>query len=210
MRIALLCALLVALQSGTAAVPVPAATESPDPATELIAAMSAHNASLTAYTFDVHVHVAMHSFPWLRFSMDGTGEYQRNGQYMVHFRHVPWFGRGFENLSMTTLDPVNWPKQYEMSVVQHDGDVSVLSMHEQKGGGLKDIRATVDQNAGVREIAWEYKNGGLIRLSIAPAQVGKYSLPASEDAVITVPIVKATAHGEFTNYRIVSEQTANL
>lgn len=197
----LLCCLLA-----VAAIPVPPPTT--DPAAIAINEVASNKAAIRSYTFDVRVKVVMHSFPWLRFHLDGTGQYERNGPYTVHFRHVPWFGRGFETISLAAIDPNNWPQHYDLALLERHGDRSVLALRDRTRGHLKNVRATIDARAGLREVVWEYENGGLIHLTVEPTTVQGYQFPALDSAEISVPAVKATAQGEFSNYRVIADQPA--
>jgi len=198
---ALFCCLLA-----VAAVPAP--SPSHNPAAVAIEEIASNKAAIRSYTFDVHVKVVMHSFPWLRFHLDGTGSYERNGPYTVHFTHVPWFGKGFETISLAAIDPNNWPKHYDLSLLERHGDLSVLALRDRSRGHLKDVRATIDARAGLREVLWQYENGGLIHLTVEPTTVQGYQFPALDSAEISVSAVKATAQGEFSNYRVVADQPA--
>jgi len=178
-------------------------------ATEAITADSDRNLALRSYTFDLHVNVVVHTFPTLRFRLDGIGTYERPQHVVVHFTHVPWFGKGFERVDLAAFDPRTWPAQYTIAVARHDGEVTELSMHDRAKSPLKEARATLDARAGVRRMVWEYDYGGRIEVNVTPAEVSGFTLPASEDAEIKMPGVKATAHAEFSNYRVVSDEAAN-
>ncbi|MBV8726983.1 MAG: hypothetical protein JO233_04295, partial [Candidatus Eremiobacteraeota bacterium] len=108
MKTAVLSCCLLALGAA------PIAQDQVNPAAAAIGEIATNKAAIRSYTFDVHVKVVMHSFPWLRFRLDGVGKYERNGPYVVHFTHVPWFGRGFETISLAAIDPQGWPKQYDL------------------------------------------------------------------------------------------------
>ena len=69
---------------------------------------------MRSYSFALHVDFALRTFPYLRFHLDGTGSYQRPDLYSIHFRNVPWFGKGFENIKMDPLEPVTWPQTYDI------------------------------------------------------------------------------------------------
>jgi hypothetical protein len=183
-----------------------AAPPSPhDPANAAIDSMTSHNAHVRAYTFDVDAHIALLTFPWIRFRLMGHGQYTRGGAYFVHFDRVPWFGRGFETMPMTALDPQTWSQQYTMSVAQHDGDVTVLSMHDLKKSPLTEAQATIDDKLGVRELLWKYSYGGHVRLNITPDVVSGFALPAREDAEIVMPHYRAMAHAVFSNYHVTTD-----
>jgi len=162
----------------------------------------ARNATLHDYTFDASVHVALLTFPWIRFSMSGHGQYTRDGAYTIHFDKVPWFGHGFETISMESLDPKNWPDEYFLESASTLGDDVILAMHDRKKSPLHQALVTIDRDEFVKQILWNYDNGGHVRLSIVPATVSGYALPASEQAEIVMTGYRAMADASFSNYRV--------
>ena len=200
MKTAVLSCCLLALGAA------PPTSQPANPATLAIGEIVSNKAAIRSYTFDVHVKVVMHSFPWLRFHLDGVGRYDRNGPFVVHFIHVPWFGKGFETISLAAIDPEGWPKKYDLELVERHGDRSVLALHDRVRGHIKSVRATVDARAGLREVLWQYENGGVIHLTVEPTTVQGFQFPALDSAEISVPAVKATAQGEFSNYHVIADQ----
>jgi hypothetical protein len=181
----------------------------PDQGIRTIAELSQRNAGIKSYTFDLHVGVVVHMWPEVRFHLDGIGEYRRPSTYKVHFTKVPWFGKGFENVSMESLDPATWPAQYDITVAERTGDTTVLSMHDRRKSSLKECRATIDAHDGLHQLLWLYSYGGRIQLDITPADQLGFKLPSTEDAQITMPSFRVSAHADFTNYRVeVDEATA--
>jgi hypothetical protein len=199
-----LAGLFVALASLNASAGTVDSPPSPnaDPAAAALAAVVARNASLHDYSFDVDAHIALLTFPWIRFSLSGHGQYLKDGSYTVHFDHVPWFGRGFETISMSSLDPKNWPEQYTIALAPPQGDNTVLSLHDRKHTSLDETFVTIDRDQTVRQILWTYANGGHVRLSIVPVAVSGYNLPQSEEAEIVVHGYRAMADASFTNYHV--------
>jgi hypothetical protein len=199
-----LIAALIALTTLHASAGTPESTPTPlaDPAAAALSAVVQRNASLHDYTFDVDAHIALLTFPWIRFSLSGHGQYTKDGAYTVHFDHVPWFGHGFETISMASLDPKNWPEQYTITLAKPQNDNTVLSLHDRKHTSLDETLVTIDHDQTVREILWNYANGGHVRLSIVPAQISGYALPQSEEAEIVVHGYRAMADASFTNYKV--------
>ncbi|MBV9270006.1 MAG: hypothetical protein JO165_02865 [Candidatus Eremiobacteraeota bacterium] len=171
----------------------------------VIQAAGSRTARIRQYTFDVDAHIALLTFPWIRFRLTGHGQYTRGGAYFVHFDRVPWFGHGFETMPMGALDPQTWPRQYSMSVAQSDGDRTVLRMHDLKKSPLTEAIATFDQQLSVRELLWTYNYGGHVKLDITPQTVSGFAFPGNEDAEIVMPHYRAMAHAVFTNYRVVTD-----
>jgi hypothetical protein len=178
----------------------------PDDGMKTVAEMSELSAGIKSYTFDLHVNILVHTFPELRFHLDGTGEYRRPSRYTIRFKHVPWFGKGFENVSLGPLDPSTWPKQYEIVVADRTGDVTTLSMHDRVKSPLTEARAKVDARTGLRQLVWTYSYGGRIQLDVSPRDVAGFPLPETEDADIVMPRLKVSAHADFKNYSLIADE----
>ena len=187
---------------GSAPAPAPAPAEGG----ELIVALAGRNAGVKSYTFDLSVNVKMQTFPWLNFHLDGTGEYHRPNHYLVRFKRVPYFGKGFEQVSMAPLDPKNWPQQYTISATERSGDATVVVMHDRVKSPLSEMRATVDPKNGVSRLVWTYNYGGRIQVDVTPQEISGIPFPANEEAQIIMPQVRAVAHADFRNYRVVVDE----
>jgi hypothetical protein len=179
-----------------------------DDVTQALAVGPLRNEALQAYTFDLHVSVLVHTFPALRFHLDGVGSYERPHHVQIRFTHVPWFGKGFEKVDLAALEPSEWPQTYDVSVSRRDRNVTEVSLHDRKKSALSEAHAVLDAKAGLRQMVWKYDYGGRIQLDVTPKDVEGFDLPATEDAEIVMPHIKATAHAEFTNYHVVSDSAA--
>jgi hypothetical protein len=179
-----------------------------DQASELIANSAARMAPLHSYTFQIHVDFALKSFPYLKFHLDGDGSFVRPNLLSIHFRKVPWFGKGFENVSLDPLEPQTWNKTYDFLDEEKIGDRLHLEMKDRIGGHLKDIDAELDAD-GLRRVQWNYLNGGWIAVEVNPIHVDGFPLPQSENAEIKVPGYHVEARATFENYKLVTDQAAS-
>jgi hypothetical protein len=170
--------------------------------------MAAKSAAVNGYTFDLNANFKFVSFPWIRFSIDGNGSYERGGQYTVHFTRVPWFGKGYETIKLDPLDPQKWPKQYTIAAQTLSDGGHVFVMHDRKKSPLREARAIIDPDGNVRQIVWTYSYGGRITLVIEPTTVAGHPFPASEDADIDMPHYHVLGHAGFTNYQVTVDPTA--
>jgi hypothetical protein len=176
----------------------------PDDAARIFAETSQRTSAVRSYTFALHVDFELKTFPYVRFHLDGTGRYTRPDLYSIHFRNVPWFGKGFENIKMDPLVPVTWPQTYDIMSIQHDGDRSIVEMHDRIHGHVKGVHAELDDD-GLRQVAWSYENGGKIVVTVTPEHVSGYPVPETEDADIQVPGYHVVAHASFDEYRLVTD-----
>jgi hypothetical protein len=176
-------------------------------AAKLFALSGTRTAAVQSYSSKLHVDFALRSFPYLTFHLEGHIAYKRPNLYSVHFDHVPWFGKGFENMKMDPLEPQTWPEHYDVASVAHEGDRTHVEMRDKIAGNVKAIHAELD-NDGLRRIQWRYHNGGNIDVRVNPSVVEGFPVPATEDADIKLPAYHVVAHATFTDYKIVTDGAA--
>ena len=177
----------------------------PDDAARVFATTGARTAAVRSYSFSLHVDFALRSFPDLRFHLDGTGKYVRPDLYSIHFRNVPWFGKGFENIKMDPLEPVTWPQTYDVVSLVRDGDRAIFEMKDRIDGHIKGVHAEIDDD-GLRAVQWSYVNGGKIQVKMNPTHVNGYPVPETEDADIQLPGYHVTAHASFDDYKLITDE----
>jgi hypothetical protein len=178
----------------------------PDEAARVFAMSGARTSAVRSYTFNLHVDFKLKTFPYIGVHLDGTGKYERPNLYSIHFRNVPWFGKGFENVKMDPLVPVTWPATYDVVSLAHAGDRSIVEMKDKTDGHVKGVHAELDED-GLRQVQWTYLNGGVIRVEVNPKIVEGFPVPETEDADIQVPGYHVTAHARFDGYKIVTDKT---
>jgi hypothetical protein len=194
-------AAVAALTALTGQSPAPALT---DEAVQLFARSGAQVANLKSYTSSLHVDFALRTFPYLKFHVEGNTSFVSPDDFSVHFKHVPWFAKGFDHMKMDAIEPQNWPQLYIVDSVTHQGDRTIVEMHDKVPGNIKVVHAEFDAS-GLRRVDWAYKNGGDITVDITPTNVDGIFVPASESANIRVPGYHVEAHATFTNYAVVKE-----
>jgi len=177
----------------------------PDEAARVLAMTGARTSAVRSYTFDLHVDFKLRTFPYIAIHLDGTGKYERPNLYSIHFRNVPLFGKGFENIKMDPLEPVTWPATYDVVSLMHDGARSIVDMKDRTDGHVRGVHAIIDDN-GLREVQWSYVNGGVIRVDVNPVQVDGFPVPLTEDADIQVPGYHIVAHATFDEYKLTTDQ----
>jgi hypothetical protein len=193
-------AAVLAIVTLTAQTPAPSPTGVD--AAGVVATLAENNAPVQHFTFAVEAHIALLTFPWIRFTMHGHGSYTRGGPYTVHFDDVPWFGKAYDTMPMDALDPTTWPSSYTMTVAGEQDGVFIISMHDLKKTRLVEARAQIDPLRGLREILWTYDYGGHVRLKVVPQEVSGFYFPASEEAEIVMPQYRAMAWATFSDYHV--------
>jgi hypothetical protein len=179
----------------------------PDEAARVFATTGARTSAVRSYTFALHVDFKLKTFPYLGVHLDGTGKYERPNLYSIHFRNVPWFGKGFENVKMDPLEPVTWPATYDVVSIAHLGERSIVEMKDRTDGHVKGVHAELDED-GLRQVQWSYLNGGTIRVNVNPRHVDGFPVPETTDAEIQVPGYHVLAHALFDDYKLVTDGQA--
>ena len=179
----------------------------PDDSTRIFAVSGVRASAVKSYTFALHVDFGLRSFPYLKFHLDGTGKWERPNLYSIHFRNVPWFGKGFESISLDPLEPSSWPVTYDIQAITHDGDRHHIEMTDKTKGHIKSVLADIDPS-GLRKIQWNYLNGGTIAVNVMPHVVDGVPLPETEDAEVKLPGYHVVAHARFDEYKLVTDAAA--
>ena len=182
----------------------PGSSAPSEEAAKIFALTGTRTAPVQSYTSKLHVDFALRSFPYLKFHLEGNIAYKRPNLYSVHFDHVPWFGKGFENMKMDPLQPHTWPEHYDVASIARDGERTSVEMNDKITGNVKAIHAELDSD-GLRRIQWQYHNGGRIDVRVNPSIVDGIPVPATEDADIKLPAYHVVAHATFTDYKIVTD-----
>lgn len=184
----------------------PVASAPTDEAARAFAASGARTAAVQSYRSKLHVDFALRSFPYLKFHLEGRMDYRRPNIYSVHFDHVPWFGKGFENIKADPLQPATWIEHYDVTSIGHAGDRTLVEMRDKVAGNVKGVHAELDPD-GLRRIQFLYVNGGNINVEVNPSVVDGVPVPATEDADIRLPAYHVVAHASFSDYTIVTDAT---
>lgn len=207
MRSSLHLAALAATIALLGEAPAPSTPALVDQAARLVALSGSRTAAVQSYTSRLHVDFALRSFPYLKFHLNGTMTFKRPDLYSVHFDHVPWFGKGFEDLKADPLVPATWPEHYDITSISTQNGRSQLEMRDKVDGHIKGVHAEVDAD-GLRRITWAYVNGGKIDVQVTPTNVDGIPVPQTEDAEIRLPAYHVMAHATFSDYKIVTDSTA--
>jgi anti-anti-sigma regulatory factor len=174
---------------------------------EIVGHVIARNPNLSSYQGRVHIDVHGNGFlAIVHEHLDGTTYYKRPSNYEVVFDKVPGYAKGFERLFTDVGDPAGWAKRfvmtYEGQVSYRGHDDAQIRMVQRVRGMIDHETVLVDPVAGtVDSLRYDYYNGGQITMTQTFANVGGYTVLASQDAEIAIPHVRAHAHGDYVDYR---------
>jgi hypothetical protein len=178
-----------------------------DPAARLtVSRLIAHDPNLQTFEADVHVDIAMRTFPWLHPRLVGKTYFKRPDHYEVVFSRVPWYAKGLEHLYADIGDPSTWSAKF---VITADGERNVggnrelaLRMVERVRGMIEHEEVYVDPIAWtVDELDYAYYNGGSIQIQQTFSLIDGFTLLRSQHAIIAIPHIRAVADSTFDAFR---------
>ncbi len=146
----------------------------------------------------------MRHFPWLRFHMQGSGQYRPNQEYDVKFLSAPWFFSkrpGGTDLSM--LDPVMWPQHYTYQQIGVRDGMALFTLHSltKTDPMLDDATVALGPQGCARTVDAAFSDGTSIHMNITPSEVDGFLLPHSLTADIDEPHLSLSASADFKNYQ---------
>lgn len=164
------------------------------------------NPSLNAYSFHVDVAMRMQTFPWLRFHLEGVGNYERGRSYTIQFTRMPFFVRDLKSIDLSPLDPTMWHNHFAVSIGPQAPGAKTFILHPRKvdptdKNPLVAAQVTLDANDATRNVVLQYTSGE-IQMTLNPSELQGYQLPASSDVNINMPGRSLVAHADFSDYAI--------
>jgi hypothetical protein len=153
------------------------------------------------------VVMAMRSFPWFRFRMEGVGEYDPGDRYVVHFTTVPWFApRQKRDVDLSMLDPSLWPKHYSYEQTGRQNGDELFVLHSLDDPTLKSATVALTPNAGPHWIDTTYNDGTHIHMVLGCSAVDGFLLPTTLTGDIDEPHLALSADADFTDYDFAPDQ----
>lgn len=152
----------------------------------------------------------MTTFPWLRFHLHGTGDYQRGRRYDIQFDRTPFFARNVKSIDLSALDPTMWPHRFIVNVENQNDGMTTFLLRARKidptdPNPLVAADVTLDPNEATRNVDLHYKSGE-IQMNLTPGDMQGYQLPMSFDVMVRLPGQTMNAHAAFSNYTITQEE----
>jgi len=183
-------------QSG-AVVPLNAKT------TALYKRVVALNAAVKSYKADVHLDVALKTFPYISPSLDGYVYYKRPDKEAVVFDTVPALASQFKKVYPKVDPPGRWLALYQVGVVPGDDASTTYRLVPKKNGRVEHLDVRVDDaNATIKAYAWTYKDGGSVTFDQSYTSVNGAYLVEKQVGHVEFPSYKADVTSNFTNYKL--------
>jgi hypothetical protein len=183
-----------------AVVPVQAQTTNVnDLVRRMIAADNVHS-----YTASVHADIAMHSFPFLSPSLDGTYYHKEPSKNKIVFTSgLPFIAREFSKVYPEVESPARWFEKYYVSVEGGDGSDTMLKLVPRKHGRIDHIDAKIDdKTADVLELRWNYNDGGYATLDQTYSVIEGHRLVTQQTGHFEVPHYNADLKSTFSAFKI--------
>jgi hypothetical protein len=191
-----LCALVVSATIGVRAQTVSAS--------DLIRRMVAAEGGVRSYTASVHADIAMHSFPFLSPSLDGTYYHKEPSKNKIVFTSgLPFIAKQFSKVYPEVASPAQWFDKYYVSLEGTDGNFATLKLVPRKHGRIDHIDAKIDaQTADLVELRWVYNDGGYATLNQTYGVVDGHRLVTQQTGHFEVPHYNADLKSTFTAFKI--------
>lgn len=191
-----LCALIAG-----AVVPAHAQVASPN---DLIRRMVTAQDDVRSYTASVHADIAMHSFPYLSPSLDGTYYHKEPSKNKIVFTSgLPFIAKQFSKVYPEVASPAEWFDKYYVTLENADGTYAMLKLVPRKHGRIDHIDAKIDERtADLVQLRWNYNDGGYATLDQTYGEVDGHRLVTQQTGHFEDPHYNADLKSTFTAFKI--------
>jgi hypothetical protein len=193
-----------ALALAFAVAAAPAANAQIIPSSALLQRMIAQSDTVKSYIASVHADVAMHTFPFLSPSLDGTFYHKEPSKNKIVFTSgLPYIAKEFSKVYPVVESPSRWTEIYDMSVESDDGVDTTFKLVPRKHGRIDHIDAKVDDKTGeVLSLRWTYNDGGYAVLNQTYGNVDGHALVTEQSGHFEVPHYNADLKSTFSDFKI--------
>ena len=165
--------------------------------------MVALNAALRTYKADVHLDVALKTFPFISPSLDGNVYYQKPDKQAVVFDTVPALAAQFKKVYPKVDPPGRWPSRYDVAVLDDAGGVTTFRLVPKVNGRVEHLDVKVDDStATIVSYTWTYKDGGFVTFDQSYTSIAGNYLVQKQTGHVELPAYKADVTSNFTNYKL--------
>lgn len=163
---------------------------------------SASDRAPQSYTFRLGVDMAMRTFPWLHFRLEGLGDYRRGDHYVVHITKKPSFAEKVQDIDLSMIDPSMWQHRYRYRITgQQDGDTIFALESLTKKSTLTSATVAMNPVSGAHWVDVSYSDGTHVHMVITSNAVSGFLLPTTMIADVNYPhMFPLSADASFTDY----------
>lgn len=157
-----------------------------------------------SYTAEVHADVALHTFPYLSPSLDGTYYHKvPNKNKVVFTSGLPFIAKQFSKVYPEVPSPSQWQQLYDISTESEDGSATTFKLVPRKHSRIDHIDAKIDdKTAEVLWMRWNYNDGGYAELNQQYGNVGGHSLVVSRSGKFDTPHYNADMKSTFSGFKV--------
>ncbi|MBD5657643.1 MAG: hypothetical protein IAI50_21075 [Candidatus Eremiobacteraeota bacterium] len=165
--------------------------------------MVALNAALRTYKADVHLDVALKTFPFISPSLDGNVYYQKPDNEAVVFDTVPALASQFKKVYPKVDPPGRWLARYDVAVLDDSAGKTTFRLVPKVNGRVEhlDVKAD-DSTATIVSYTWTYKDGGYVTFDQSYTSIDGNYLVQKQTGHVELPSYKADVTSNFTNYKL--------
>ncbi len=171
--------------------------------TALYKRVVALNAAIKSYKADVHLDVALKTFPYISPSLDGNVYYKKPDKEAIVFDTVPALASQFKKVYPKIDPPSRWLVVYDVGVLGSADGVTTFRLVPKKNGRVEHLDVRIDEtNATIKAYAWSYKDGGTVSFDQSYTSVSGAFLIDKQTGHVEFPSYKADVTSNFKNYRL--------
>lgn len=161
------------------------------------------NADVKSYSAQLHVDVAMRSFPFLSPALDGNVYYEQPDRTAVVFNTVPLLADQFKKVYPNVEPPSKWLDLYAVSVVGDSGGTTAFRLVPKNAGRVDhlDVKAD-DKTATIVSMTWNYRDGGYVTLDQQFGSVGGHLMVDRQTGHVELPGYQADVSAAFSAYQL--------
>lgn len=169
----------------------------------MLSRMTALNPHLRTLEASVHVYIALHTFPYISPTLNGTYYHKEPSKDKIAFHTVPVIAKQFDKVYPHVESASRWEAVYFVTYQGDDGDQTTFKLVPRIRGRIDHITAKVDdKTATIDEMLWDYNDGGYARLDQSFTVVdGNYVLK-TQTGHVEVPNYTADLTSSFSNYKL--------
>ena len=202
-RLAVFAAMLATFAVGGSAIAQQTAVPL-DPSTNaLYKRMIALNADVRSYKADVHLDVALKTFPYISPSLDGNVYFKQPDKQAVVFDTVPALASQFKKVYPKVDPPGRWLALYTVGVLGDQGGATLFRLVPKRNGRVDHLDVHVDDaTATIKNYTWTYKDGGSVAFDQQFTSISGAYLVEKQVGHVELPSYKADVTSNFKNYKI--------
>lgn len=170
----------------------------------LLQRMIANADGVKSYTASIHTDVAMHTFPYLSPTLEGTYYHKEPSRNKIVFTSgLPFIAKQFSKIYPEVESASRWTDVYVMSTESDADGFTLFKLIPRKHGRIDHIDAKVDdKTAQVVSLRWNYNDGGYATLDQSYGDVQGHPLVTEQSAHVEVPHYNADVKSRFSDFKI--------